>query len=155
MNLPDIVGHLLAVGVWCNHARMKKFMILLVVEVLVVVVAMSSFRFISERLLAAAVAGTVFVCLGLAIFIMGIRDAKFRKTFTFTIGCVHLFAVALPMMIVRFLNTTSAFSQVDIWGLPGPVFHKLSTYVYFALMLGAIADGVLARRRNRLQAAAR
>ncbi len=128
---------------------MKKFVWILVLEILVVIAVTAAFKLIDQRLVAAAVAGTIFVILGLVIFIMGLRDASFRRSFTFPVGCLHLFGVALPLMIVRFLNTTVQFSEVRIWGLPGPLFHQISGGVYWLLMIAAVADAVRNWRQQR------
>ena len=128
---------------------MKRFIGLLVLEILTVVVAMSSFKLVKEPLIAGAIAGAFFTLLGLIIFVMGLRDARFRRSITFVMGCVHLFLIAIPLMSVRFLNSALSFSEVKIWGLPGPTFHRISGVVFWMLMIGAVIDAVIAWRRER------
>lgn len=128
---------------------MKRFAVLLIVEILGVVIAMSSFRAFSNRLVAGAVAGAFFVLIGGLIVGMGLKDPRFRRTFTFVAGCVHLFVVALPLMTVRFLNSTTSFEEIRIWWLPAPLFHQISGVIYWVLMIGTILDGIFAWRRER------
>lgn len=128
---------------------MKKFITLLVLEILTVIIAMASFRIVKEPLIAGAIAGGFFTLLGLVIFVMGLRDAKFRRSITFVMGCVHLFFVAIPLMSVRFLNSALSFSEIKIWGLSGPAFHRLSGVVFWMLMIGAVIDAMIAWKRER------
>jgi hypothetical protein len=122
-----------------------------VVELLAIVVAISSFSMISEKIVAGVIAGSVFSALGLWIFATGIWSEfrhEVRISGTFWLGTVHLFAIALPMMITRLLNHSQEFKDVLIWGLPGPVFHRLSTVIYSLLLAATAIDFVLANRRK-------
>jgi hypothetical protein len=122
---------------------MKKFIGLLIFEILTVIIAMSAFKLISDPLVAGAIAGGCFTLLGLVIFVMGLRDARFRRSITFVMGCVHLFLVAIPLMSVRFLNSAMAFGEIKIWGLSGPTFHRLSGVVFWMLMIGGVIDAIV------------
>ena len=42
----------------------------------------------------------------------------------------------------RDLNWDLAFDEISIWGLAGPLFHKLSNYFFFLMVLTTIVDGV-------------
>lgn len=127
----------------------RNFLRFFVVEILVIAVAVASFHFIHEKIFAGVVAGTAFTALGAWIFACGVRSPSLRKTPTFWFGCIHLFIVALPMMITRLLNHAAEFKDVLIWGLPGPVFHQISTGVYFALLAATIFDFVRAKLFER------
>lgn len=118
----------------------------LIAELFVIATAIASFRFISERILAGAIAGTFFSALGFWIVFTGLRNNSVRRSATFWCGCVHLFGVALPMMITRLLNHRLEFRDVAIWGLPGPAFHQLSTAIYFLLLLTTAIDLVRTSR---------
>jgi len=127
----------------------RLFLRFFVVEVLVIAVAVMSFRFIPERIFAGVVAGSAFTALGTWIFWSGARLSRLRRTPTYWFGCLHLFVVALPMMITRFLNHSAEFKDVLILGLPGPVFHQLSTGVYFALLAATAFDFARAKLVER------
>lgn len=125
---------------------------LLVAELLVIGLVVLVFRVFHERLVAGAVAGSIFVSLGSWILWVGLRSRSFRSTFTFWAGCAHLFLSALPLMVTRFLNQSASFTDVRVLGLPGPVFHQLSTGIYFVLLLATIVDQVRFWRRGQLKA---
>ncbi len=120
-------------------------------ELVAIVVAITSFTMIPERILAGVIAGSVFSALGLWIVASGFWGQwhrEVRTSWTFWLGSVHLFGVALPMMITRLLNHSLEFKDVLIWGLPGPVFHRLSTVIYSLLLLATAVDFVLTFRRK-------
>lgn len=46
-----------------------------------------------------------------------------------------LFGVSLPMLGQRLLNWDEGFTELRIWGLDGPQFHRLATWGYLGWML--------------------
>lgn len=125
---------------------------LLIAELAVIAAVMAIFRIIPTRLYAGAVAGTLFVALGAWIVVSGVRDRRVRRSASFALGAVHLFVISLPMMIVRFLNASSAFADVKIYGLAGPAFHQLSSVVYLLLILATLSDWYRFKRNEVSQA---
>ncbi|HVK60275.1 MAG TPA: hypothetical protein VM432_01945, partial [Bdellovibrionales bacterium] len=69
-----------------------------------------------------------------------------RKSPTFYASLAHLFLTSLPLTITRFANYSLDFGDVRILGLPGPVFHGLSSAVYLVLILSTIFDLVRSYR---------
>ncbi|MES2964926.1 MAG: hypothetical protein V4760_13630 [Bdellovibrionota bacterium] len=124
----------------------KKFRNYFIGELIVIGAVVLVFKLVSERLVAGAVAGTFFVALGIWIASSGWSDRGFRRTPTFIVALVHLFASALPLMITRFMNSASVFDDVRVLGLPGPVFHRVSTAVYLLLMAATVFDWVRSAR---------
>lgn len=118
----------------------RRFTFYLLFEVLAVVVAMASFRYVMPRLLAGAIAGVCFVAIGAWIVGAGIRHKELRRSFSFSLSAVHLFLVAIPMMTVRLAFPSESFSDLHIWGLSGPAFHQLSTDVYGVLFFATVID---------------
>jgi hypothetical protein len=118
----------------------KVLLILLVLEIAVMIAVVFVFRTIENRFHAGLVAGSLFILLGMAIVGRGWNSPEFRRVPTFAVGCLHLFGVALPMIIIRVLNADSDFREIPVWGLPGPVFHKLSEGVYLLLLLVTAFD---------------
>lgn len=118
----------------------RNFIYFLAAELIVIGLVLLIFRFIEPRILAGATAGSVFVALGLYIFVSGVRNVEVRRSLTFVVGSIHLFVVALPLMITRFLNSSLVFEDVRVLGLPGPVFHQVSSYVYLALIVATVID---------------
>jgi len=126
---------------------MKKFYAwLLFVELLVVAAAPVIFTTIQSRLIAGMMAGAIFVALGIFIVMIGVQNRAFRKTPTFWMGALHLFGSALPLLITRLMNFSAGFEDVRVFGLPGPVFHQVSTGIFALLMLATVFDLVRAWR---------
>lgn len=134
---PELLFHL---GSGMIAGMKNRYVLFLIAELLVIALVPAIFRWIEPRLVAGMVAGSVFVALGLLIFISGLLRPEVRRSYSFVMGCVHLFVVALPMVTIRLLNSQSAFEDVRIWGLSGPVFHKLSTWVFMILLLATAVD---------------
>ena len=110
------------------------------VEVAIVVVVGVLFSVIPDKVTAGLIAGSFFVAIGAWIGVAGLRQPSLRRTPTFALALVHLFLSALPMLLTRILNRAALFEDVRIWGLPGPVFHNVSTGIYFALMAATAFD---------------
>lgn len=125
----------------------KYFGFLLLAELAVIAVVVTIFRSIPDRFLAGAIAGTVFVLLGGYIVVSGLVE-KEKRGLSFWLGLVHLFVTSLPMMITRLLNSSTGFAEVNILGLPGPVFHRLSTTIYMILLIATALDFIFAWRRQ-------
>ena len=124
------------------------FRSLFLAEWIVIGVVICIFKFTETRLIAGALAGSVFVILGGWIFLTGLRDRSFRRSLTFWAGCLHLFASSLPLMITRFLNQTTSFQEVSVLGLSGPTFHRLSTSIYMILLVATFIDWMRVRRKS-------
>lgn len=118
-------------------------------EIVTVLAVMMTFKLIESRVHAGLIAGTFFISLGLLIVGNGFKYSSLRKTATFYLGCIHLFGVALPMVGTRLLNLSADFSDVRIWGLPGPIFHKVSTWIFMAMMLTTLAEALLSLRNKK------
>lgn len=127
----------------------RLFLRCLIFEVLVVMAVVAVFRLIEVRLMAGAVAGLIFLALGLYIFVMGFKEPQFRRSKTFAAGCAHLFLSAIPLFLTRFLNYGLEFENVNILGLPGPLFHRVSTGIYIVLLVATLFDLVMALRSER------
>ena len=121
---------------------MGRYLKLLLFELVVIVVAVTVFATIAEKPKAGVIAGSFFVAVGVVILVWGWRDPVFRRKPTFAAGMIHLFLSALPLMLTRLANWAAVFDEVRVLGLPGPVFHDVSTGIYFAL-LGATAFDAL------------
>jgi hypothetical protein len=129
------------------HSMKRIYLRFLISEILMIGAVALIFRTIPDRVLAGVVAGTLFVSLGLWILVLGLvsiksvdPDRRFWHSATFWAGCAHLFLTSLPLMITRLLNWSTSFEQVDVLGLPGPVFHRLSTTVFSVLILATAFD---------------
>lgn len=127
----------------------KRLLYLFISEIFVVIAVGLLFRTLDSRLAAAFIAGSLFVFLGFAIVRLGLKESIFRRRPTFLIGCIHLFAIALPLLLTRALTTHLEFSEVMVLGLPGPTFHKISTWVYMALLVATLFDLYHFRKKTK------
>ena len=128
---------------------------LLAFEFLVAASAPVIFKTIESRLVAGMVAGSIFVAIGIFIFMIGVQNREFRRTPTFWTGCIHLFGSALPLLMTRLANFSRGFEDLQVLGLPGPVFHQVSTVIFALLMLATTFDLIRAWRqkvRTRIKA---
>jgi hypothetical protein len=126
----------------------RVFNIIFISEVVAMVFAMAVFRLIEPKMLAALFAGSMFVLLGLEILAFGVFRPELRKTFTFPLGMLHLFVMAIPLLAMRVYHYGTDFSAIHVWGLPGPVFHHVSEFLYLGLMAGTAADRIRLRLRE-------
>ncbi len=123
---------------------------LLTVELITVALAPIIFINIEDRLVAGMIAGAIFVALGIFIVMIGVQSKAFRKTATFWAGCLHLFGSALPLLITRLINFSKGFEDIVVLGLPGPVFHKVSTFIFLILILATSFDLIKSWRTSAI-----
>lgn len=134
-------------------ARMSRiFLRSLLAEVVVIFMVIAVFRLIESRLIAGAVAGTVFIALGVFVLTPGLRNREYRRSKTFVAGCLHLFLSALPLFVTRLLNAATDFQNVSVLGMPGPIFHRVSTGIYVLLLIATILDWIQSRKKDRVAA---
>lgn len=128
----------------------RYFGFLLVVEILVIGIVTAIFMSVPDRMTAGAIAGTVFVLLGFYIVRGGWKERE-KRTASYYAGCLHLFVGSLPLMITRFLNSAAGFEQVNVLGLPGPIFHRVSTTIYTILLVATVWDFLRASKAQNLK----
>lgn len=118
----------------------RDFAVFLVLELVAIVWAGLVFRIFDSRLLAGAMAGSYFSGFGLYMLYRLIRAPNTKKYLSLYPLLIHVFVISLPMMAFRFYQYQSNFEEVRIWGLEGPVFHRLSTTVFSILIVLTIVD---------------
>lgn len=123
----------------------KRFGFYFLIEVLVIFMVGAAFSLIENKLHAGAIAGTLFVLLGLAVVAPAVREPDYRKRPTFFAGLLHLFGSALPLLISRFAQADLRFEDVRVLGLSGPQFHQVSNVIYMILMAATAFDWFRAR----------
>ena len=127
----------------------KKFGLYFLVEVLVIFMVGAAFSLIENKLHAGAIAGSLFVLLGLWIVAPGLKNAEYRKRPTFFAGLLHLFGSALPLLISRFAQADLKFEDVRVMGLTGPQFHQVSNVIYMILMAATAFDWFRSRAKHK------
>jgi hypothetical protein len=114
----------------------------LALQVFAVIWAGTVFGLIHNRLLAGALAGAYFVGSALVMLRWAWRWSNRWRAFCIYPLLAHLFGVAIPMLVMRFTHVDLPFSQIRIWGLPGPLFHQLSGWIFAALMVATVVDRI-------------
>ena len=107
------------------------------------------FSVLSNRLLAGALAGLYFIFMGFFIIIRARSWPAFKTSLIFYCALVHVFAISLPLQVMRFLQSDLAFEDVRIAGFSGPQFHQFSTTVFSCLMLATVVDWLRVWRSQR------
>ncbi|MBX9766004.1 MAG: hypothetical protein K2X47_01925 [Bdellovibrionales bacterium] len=117
-------------------------LLMLFINVILVIVL---FRIIPEKKIAATVAGLTFIGTSLALAMLAHRGRPVgsvlpSRSLTFWVSLGFLVLVAIPMVAVRALNWSADFSDLTIWGLPGPVFHMWSSKLFVLQPLAVVID---------------
>jgi hypothetical protein len=118
-------------------------------QVFAIVWAGVVFSQIESRLIAGALAGGYFVLSAAYMLQRALkwRD-RWRSTMIYPLG-LHLFGISLPMIVTRFMQAQLNFEDIQIWGLPAPLFHQLSTWIFAALMAATVTDLIRLGLRDR------
>jgi hypothetical protein len=120
--------------------KRKDLILFLALELFAIAWAGAMFSLLPSKLVAGALAGGYFVVSG--IFMLGRANhwPEKWKSVTWYILFVHIFGISLPMLMSRFAQMAMTFEDVRIFGIPGPVFHKISAGVFSLLIAGTIID---------------
>lgn len=127
--------------------RRNEMALFLVLEVIAVVLAAVVFKFIESRLMAGMIAGAYFVNSGLFMLWRIVQWPDRWRSFTLYPLMVHVFLISIPLVVVRAMHMDMAFEDVTVWGIPGPVFHKVSTTIFSLVVLATIGDMSRSRKR--------
>lgn len=120
-----------------NRNRYRQY---LSIEALVVILVLASFRFIEDRQIAAVVASFLFLSSTLGILFNEKRYPDFVKRVSFYTLLSFLCFSIIPVMSLRFLNWGVPFDELSMLGIPGRDLHKMSNYLFFAVMIGFFVD---------------
>ena len=116
---------------------LKLFLCLQAIGVLWATLLFSTFE---SRLVAGALAGGFFVISGLFMILRAYTwTGKWRSLCWYAL-LVHVFGISIPMVTMRFLQSGLGFESVRIWGIEGPVFHRLSGMVFVILVTATLTD---------------
>ena len=118
----------------------RKFYQFILAEVLASLWAVLIFRLLSDRIMAAVLAGLGFVSLGLFIVHALRHHSRKGSLVTYWLAWIHLFVFSIPMLTFRLLKPDADFSQVHILWWTGPQFHGASEMFFLVLVVGTIFD---------------
>ncbi|MGZ3769761.1 MAG: hypothetical protein ACXWRG_08880 [Bdellovibrio sp.] len=115
--------------------RRNAFFGYLVAEVIVIVAVTLIFKFISNRQIAATLAGFLFLILPIAIMWLEYRRAHLKHLYWFISVLQFLLLFAVPIFFLRMLNWGVPFEQLSFLGVPGTTLHQWSSKSYMVMML--------------------
>lgn len=118
----------------------KDLLVFLGLELFAILWAGLVFSVLPSKIFAGALAGGYFLLFGLFVLYRISRWARPWRSMTIYPLLAHVFGIAVPMLVMRFVHTDLEFSQVRVWGLPGPVFHQLSTTIFSLLITATVID---------------
>lgn len=123
---------------------------LLLIQIVGAAFAAIVFRLGLEPRVAGLLAGGVFVVVGVYGILTSLRNRHVHRIAILVgvLAAIHLFGVALPMLGFRVLSWNEPFSNVAVWGLSGPEFHKISTRFYGAWMAVTATAWWLQRKKD-------
>lgn len=111
-----------------------------------IVVVMLLFRLVSDRQIAATLAGVGFVIW--PILFLSYEYSRYPNVSKTHIVVVLLFLLlcAFPILFLRVLNWGTPFDQLSFVGVPGPMIHKVSNYIYILMLVSAAYQYFRAKR---------
>jgi hypothetical protein len=128
----------------------RDLIVFLVLQLIAIVVAGASFKIFESRVVAGAVAGSYFVASGLYMVRRVWRwFDRWQALMTYPL-LVHVFVISIPLLVIRMSNTGVEFSDLKIFGVPGPVFHQISTTIFMIMMIATVVDLVRVLMRKRV-----
>lgn len=99
-------------------------------------------------MIAALVAGSIFVVVQTYIVLKTIRWPNRYKYLTYYFARINLWFFALPMLIVRLRFWGKDFSELHFLKFSGPEFHRWSEWAYLALVAAVVVDKMLNRSKT-------
>jgi hypothetical protein len=87
---------------------------------------------------AGLIAAVLFVVLGFGTLMSTRRTS--RRGWTFFAACLYMVGAVLPILLIRFLNWDTEFRDTSLLGVSGPTFHRVSRYIYLAMMVATLRD---------------
>lgn len=120
----------------------RDLVVFFILEIFAIIWAGALFSVLSSRMLAGGLAGGYFVVSGL-FMLWKIRSwsAPWSALTTYVL-IAHVFLISIPMLVTRWIQSSEEFSEVRIFGLPGPMFHQLSTLVFTLLIVCTVVDWI-------------
>lgn len=132
----------------------KDLIAFLVIEVFGIVWAAVCFKLIPSTLIAGGLAGGFFLLSGIYMLLKILRWPRWWEAWVLYPMLVYLFGCTIPMLWERFTHMNLAFSEVKVWGIPGPEFHHISSSTLGLLILVTLVEtgAAIFKRRPRANA---
>ena len=107
----------------------------IIILVLWILVVTALFKFISDRQIAAVIAGLGFIFTALIFLISELKNKK-NPFHIFTL-IIFLTFSAVPIFGLRVLNWGVEFDSLNLFGIEAHFLHKISSYMYMLMMISA------------------
>jgi hypothetical protein len=118
----------------------RRLSIVLMLQLSTVPIVILIFKLIEEKRVAGLVAGVFFLSLTVGLFLFLRRGKNSQMLGTSWFALLFLALVAVPMVYKRATNFDLPFEQIEIWGISGPEFHRLSERVFLILVVMTLMD---------------
>jgi hypothetical protein len=120
-------------------------------EAVVIFLVLLTFRVVPDKKLASVITSIFFIGSSVGIMIWEMKYPGYKKRISFW-GCAgFLLLSAIPIFLMRILNWNLSFEEIQFAGISGAEMHKLSTYVFFLLMVCFFVDSYLERLKEKDQ----
>ena len=118
--------------------KFNRFLVYLFFEIALIFAVTFIFRMNADRKVAALQAGGLFITLPLCLFIKEWKLTKSLNKF-FLFSLLQFWVVfAVPMILMRLIHWDLDFSQIQVWGVPAELFHRISNSSYILIMVATI-----------------
>lgn len=118
-------------------SKPKFFGGLLLVQIVVILVVGGLFATFPPRT-AGLIAAGLFIVLGVSTLFLTKRSE--RRGWTFYLAALYLVAAVLPILLIRFLYWDVEFKDTSLLGVSGPMFHRVSSFIYLGMMIATLRD---------------
>lgn len=132
-----------------NVFKNIKYWQMIVFQVIVVIGVILLFRTIPDKKVASVFASLLFIILSGSLSYIEFQKPKPWINPLFLSALFFLVVIALPLPIFRFLNWDKDFSEIKIWGLDGPVFHRISNYFFILMLVATVWNVFLNKNPNK------
>lgn len=113
--------------------KAKKYLFDLAMFTGVMILVPGVFNLGLEKKVAAVIAGLMFVVSsGLALF-RQYRDLRTHDRWMYYVVGQFFVLFALPIFIARVWNWDIPFEQISFLGIPGPMYHQISTFSFIVM----------------------
>lgn len=128
--------------------RARDLRFFLYLEIFTIPSVILIFKIIEPKSYAGIVAGVLFILIGSVLVLRNFCWMNYRKSPTFWVSCIHLFLIALPLFVFRILNFETPFEELLVFGIPGPILHKISEKIFTVLILSTFGELMYVRKKQ-------
>jgi hypothetical protein len=108
----------------------------IIILVLWILVVTALFKFISDRQVAAVIAGLGFILIPFSFLISELKN-KMNPFHIFTL-IFFLSMSAVPIFGMRVVNWGVEFNSLNLLGIEAQFLHKISSYFYMLIMISTV-----------------